>query len=109
MVGSKIKIIKNGEIKIISEIEIIDGVEIFYTDSGESLTEKQFVYYETLIFSVPESQKVAEFVSYSENNKIAFHNLFSETAKYLPRKKSYNKKTKTIKIFGWTITFSKSK
>jgi hypothetical protein len=109
MVGSKIKIVKNGEIKIISEIEIIDGVDIFYTESGESFTEKQFVYCETSVFSVSESQKVTEFVLYSKNNKIAFNNLFSETAKYLPQKKSNKKQTKTIKLFGWTITFSKSK
>jgi len=128
MVGSKIKIVKNGEIKIISEIEIIDGVEIFYMTDNTSYSSSEFSA-NNLEITKEESQTFVEKYEYANEfekdkflkNLIGSPKENSEKLSKLvelclknqkivvPKTINRKKKIKSINIFGWTITFSKSK
>ena len=121
MVGSKIKIVKNGEIKTISEIETIDGVDVFYMSDGTSYVGKQisFDYYDS--YSERNNEKIITETfekSFSKNESlnngmISFINYVMTTSDEIRKSKQElkkkEKKQSSLKIFGCTITFSKSK
>jgi hypothetical protein len=116
MVGSKITIVKSGEIKIISEIENIDGVDIFYMSDGTSYDYPKISFdnsIDGLLKKINyENNLNKDIDSYIKNLDKKVED-FAQALSYclIRDNKCQNKKikkTKTIKIFGWTITFSKS-
>jgi hypothetical protein len=113
MVGSKIKIVKNGEIKIISEIETIDGVDIFYMTDNTSYSLSEIHRIETEPISLCEKISEPQLIDTVINSKNNYNagmkmmaDLASQTTKKILKKE---KRQISFKIFGWTITFSKSK
>ena len=115
MKGEKAIIKSTREIKIINDYELIDGVDIFYmsdntsysSDSLEFLNSHDFTE-DDLVNSHLLTQSICMYKKFTEStyNFIISLSDYSLSVRNTFRKK---KKTKTIKIFGWTITFSKSK
>jgi len=118
MKSSLVKILLTDEIKTISEIEEIDGVELYYMSDGTSYEKNQ------LSFQFEQSiDNIENIISNSltkKNNRntslddgmINFINdvmEFSENHRRKKIKKQKKTTTKQFKIFGWTITFTKSK
>jgi hypothetical protein len=118
MVGYQVKMIETGRYKTISEVEKIDGVDIFYMSDGTSCVYSQFSLDETI-------DGLLQRIKYEKNLNVDTQNyvsnlkeninLFAKTFAFslnrdLKRMRDEEKsKTRTFKVFGWTITFSKSK
>ncbi len=114
MIGTQIKIAGTEEYKTISEIETISGVDIFYMSDNTSYP------YHKLIFT----QKILDQLKkYKYERKLGFDvdkcneslgtcmdNFAFHFVKALESVRDQKKTTtKQFKIFGWTITFTKSK
>ena len=115
MGGEKVIIKSTGETKIINDYELIDGVEIFYMSDNTSYSSESLEFISTHDFTegnLVESHLIAQSICMSKKVTESTDNFIislcdsSLSVRNTFRKK---KKTKTIKIFGWTITFSKSK
>ena len=115
MIGCKVKIIKTGELKKIIETEEVGGVSIFYMDDNTSYCYGEINPIEDNPTNMNEIDRkninlnkelvVGIFQSDIESLKVSMKKLCDD----LYNKKKKKKNTKTIKLFGWTITFSKSK
>jgi hypothetical protein len=115
MVGYKVKIIKTGELKKIIETEEIGGISIFYMDDNTSYCYGEIQPIGDNTTNINEIDKksislnkelvVGIFQSDIESLKVSMKKLCDD----LYDKKKKKKNIKTIKLFGWTITFSKSK
>jgi hypothetical protein len=106
MVGRKVKVVGTGKQVMISEIELINGVEIFYMSDGTSCDSSKFelltleeLVLEKIILTKKEiaSNIAKSFLEHSNKKKLEEESLLKTD------------KPKTFKMFGWTITFSKSK
>lgn len=118
MIGFEVKIKKTKEIKIVSEIENIEGVDIFYMSDSSSYVSDEFVICKDYVVEDTKKLNDTDLASLmnTKRNRDAFFKICDrilegekkreENKNILNKKK---KKTKTIKIFGWTITFTKSK
>lgn len=115
MVGCNVKIIKTGELKKIIETEDVGGVSIFYMDDNTSYCYSEIHPIEDNPTNINEIDKksinlnkklvVGILQSDIESLKVSMKKLCDD----LYSKKKIKKTTKTINLFGWTITFSKSK
>jgi hypothetical protein len=115
MVGCKVKIIKTGEFKKIIETEDVGGVSIFYMDDNTSYCYGEIHSIEDNPTNINEIDKksinlnkklvVGILQSDIESLKVSMKKLCDD----LYSKKKIKKTAKTINLFGWTITFSKSK
>lgn len=106
MVGCKVKMIDTGKKNIISEIERISGVEIFYMSDGTSCDSSKFEF-----LTLEELILEKSIISKKEISRNIANSLFEYISKQKLEKENMLKtnRTKTFKIFGWTITFTKSK
>jgi hypothetical protein len=117
MKSSLVKILLTDEIKTISEIEEIDGVELYYMSDGTSYEKNQLSF--QFEQSIDNIENIISNTLTKKNNRntslddgmINFINdvmEFSENHRRKKIKKQNKTTTKQFKIFGWTITLTKS-
>jgi hypothetical protein len=105
MVGYQVKMIETGRYKTISEVEKIDGVDIFYMSDGTSCDSSSFK-----VRGLDEllRDRINLYCKdYAENFVTSLIEL--DKKNQTESNKGLKNKPKTFKIFGWTITLSKSK
>jgi hypothetical protein len=111
MQNKKVQILKTGQTKYISEIENINGVDILYMTDKTSYSETEILMVEVepiLINQESFSDALIDTICNSKRNYDAGMKMMSDLMSNNKKNNVSIKKTKTIKLFGWTITFSKS-